>query len=371
MKKVCVITAARSEYGLLRWIIDAIQNDPDFQLQLVVTGSHLSVEQGLTYHQIEDDGYHIDEKIEMILSSETSVGIAKSMGICSIGISDCFNRLKPDIIVVLGDRYELLPICNVALVMNIPIAHISGGDVTEGAIDDQVRNTVTMLSTLHFAGVEESADRIVRMRGSRQNVWTCGEPGLDNFRRLSLWDRSKLAKDLQIDETKKWLMVSYHPETKISLERNMITIAWLQEALDKIDNVEIIITRANADLGGIQINQYWENLVKKNGKKYKLFDSLGQLRYLSLMKETVCIIGNSSSGIVEAPFIGIPAINIGCRQKGRHLCKNVISVNNEDDNIYEILNKLLHDKHTDLTDKYYGDGHTSEQIKCKIKEFLC
>ena len=188
-KNVCVITAARSEYGVLRWIIDEIQHDDKLKLQLVVTGSHLSSDFGYTYKEIELDGYDIDWKVEMLLSSSTRSGISKSMGLCSIGISDAFDMLKPDIIVVLGDRYELLPICSVALLMEIPLAHISGGDITEGAIDDQVRNAITMMSTLHFPGVISSADRIIQMLDSKKNVFVIGEPGLENFKRLSLFSR--------------------------------------------------------------------------------------------------------------------------------------------------------------------------------------
>lgn len=370
LKKVCVVTAARSEYGLLRWLIEEIKQDDGLVLQLLVSGSHLSVEQGLTYKQIEKDGYIIDEKVEMLLSSHTDVGIVKSMGLCSIGIADSLKRLSPDLLVVLGDRYELLPICSAALLMSIPIAHISGGDITEGAIDDQVRNAVTMMATLHFPGVEESANRIVKMRGSSQFVWPCGEPGLDNFMRLSLWDRSQLANNLQINETKKWILVSYHPETRKSLEQNIEAVSLIHRILDGIEGIEVIITRANVDLGGIEINMYWEDLVKKNGKKYKLYDSLGQLRYLSLMKETACLLGNSSSGIVEAPFLGIPVINIGDRQKGRYFCKNVISIEMNYEDICVILNNILQDKLRISADYYYGDGHTSKRIKERIKEYL-
>lgn len=370
LKKVCIVTAARSEYGLLRWLMEDVKRDDELVLQLLVSGSHLSMEQGLTYKQIEADGFFIDEKVEMLLSSHTDVGIVKSMGLCSIGIADSLKRLSPDLLVVLGDRYELLPICSAALLMSIPIAHISGGDVTEGAIDDQVRNAVTMMATLHFPGVKESADRIVKMRGSSQNIWACGEPGLDNFTRLSLCDRIVLAADLQINETKKWILVSYHPETRMSLEQNIGVVGRIQEALDELEGIEVVITRANADLGGVEINMYWEGLVMRNAKKYKLFDSLGQLRYLSLMKEAACVLGNSSSGIVEASFLGVPVLNIGRRQKGRYLCKNIISLEKEDENICEILNKLLQDKRADLVDNYYGDGHTSERIKGKIKEYL-
>ena len=193
IKKVCIVTASRSEYGLLRWLIDEVNNDHQLCLQLIVTGTHLSPEFGLTYTEIEKDGYEINEKVDMQISSSDQSGIVKSMGICSIGFSDVFDRLKPDVVIVLGDRYELLPICGAALLMKIPIAHISGGDITEGAIDDQVRNAVTMMATLHFPGVENSAKRIERMRGASKGIHPVGEPGLDNFIRLTLWNRENLA----------------------------------------------------------------------------------------------------------------------------------------------------------------------------------
>lgn len=184
MKKVCVVTASRSEYGLLRWVINGIHHHPDLELQLVVTGTHLVEEQGLTYKLIEADGYPISAKVDMHLNSQSQDSIAKSMGWCVLGMADVLTNLQPDILVVLGDRYELMSICSTALVLNIPIAHISGGDVTIGAIDNEVRNAVTMMATLHFPGVIESAQNIVRMRGSEKHVWTVGEPGLDNFKRM-------------------------------------------------------------------------------------------------------------------------------------------------------------------------------------------
>ena len=199
MKKIAVVTGARSEYGLLRWVIDEIHHATELQLQLIVTGGHLSPEQGLTYRCIEEDGYDIDAKVDMLLSSDCASGIAKSMGMCSIGMSDAFLHLQPDMIVVLGDRYELLPIVGTALVMRIPIAHISGGDITEGAIDNEVRNAVTMMSTLHFPGTQTSAARIGRMIGTMKNVFVVGETNLDNFLRLSLLSRNELAESLNID----------------------------------------------------------------------------------------------------------------------------------------------------------------------------
>lgn len=369
-KKVCVITAARSEYGLLRWLIEEIRQDEELILQLLVTGSHLSVEQGLTYKLIEADGYVIDEKVEMLLSSLTDSGIVKSMGLCSLGIADVFLRLIPDLIVILGDRYELLPVCSAALVMNIPIAHISGGDITEGAIDDNIRNAVTMMATLHFPGVEDSAGRICQMRGEKKNIWVCGEPGLDNFSRLALWGRDKLADDLKLNIDKKWVLLCYHPETRITIEDNLQVVHHISEVLEHFPDVEVIITKANSDMGGAQINKYWETLATAFPGKYKLYSSLGQLRYLSLMKEVGCLIGNSSSGIVEAPFLGIPVINIGNRQNGRHLCENIVSVTGEKEMIRQALDHLLTDSIVYPSDPYYGDGQSALRIKDHIKDFL-
>lgn len=216
---------------------------------MLVTGSHLSSEYGFTYREIKDDGFQIDKKVEFLLSSSTATGIAKSMGLCSISISDALSDLSPDLMVVLGDRYELLPICSAALVMRIPIAHISGGDITEGAIDDQIRNAVTMMSHLHFPGTESSAERIIRMIGSTENVFCVGEPGLDNFLRLELMDRKVLAENLGLDINKKWYLVTLHPETKESLSYNLSLARNLMETLKDDSGMQAVITQSNADLG--------------------------------------------------------------------------------------------------------------------------
>jgi len=279
-KNVCVITAARSEYGVLRWIIDEIQHDDNLKLQLVVTGSHLSSDFGYTYKEIELDGYNIDWKVEMLLSSSTRSGISKSMGLCSIGISDAFEMLKPDIVVVLGDRYELLPICSVALLMGIPLAHISGGDITEGAIDDQIRNAITMMSTLHFPGVISSASRIMQMLDSKKNVFVVGEPGLENFKRITLLSRESLAESLNLDINKKWILITQHPETKTSLENNLVMASNIIKSLDVFDDIQVVITKANADFGGKQINDYFEDISLKNSDKYKFHSSLCQYQQM-------------------------------------------------------------------------------------------
>ena len=367
-KKICIITAARSEYGLMRWIIDSVHKDPDLELQLVVTGAHLSPEQGLTYKFIEEDGYPIAEKVPMLLSCNDEAGIAKSMGVCSISMADAFNRLKPDIIIVLGDRYELLSIVGTALVMRIPVAHISGGDVTEGAIDDEVRNAVTMMATLHFPGVEASADNIKRMRGSDKNVFPVGEPGLDSFNRLQLWSKEETAAQLSLDMDQKWCLVTLHPETKLSTDENLTIARNLYEAMSRTTGIQFVITKANADIGGVHINNFWTEVVESNPGKMQLYSSLGQIRYLSFMKHADMVVGNSSSGIVEAPFMGTPVVDIGERQKGRNICKNVICCNRDTEAIYSAILKAQ--KAERIIDTYWGDGYTSQRIVDKIKLYL-
>lgn len=369
LKKVCIVTAARSEYGLLRWTIDGVSKNLNLELQLVVTGAHLLEEQGNTYKNIESDGYPITAKVDMCLDSSSQVGIVKSMGQCSIGMADAYAELNPDIVVVLGDRYELLPICNAALVMNIPIAHISGGDVTIGAIDNEVRNAITMMSTLHFPGVQDSADNIIRMRNSDRNVWTVGEPGLDNFRLSKLMSRQEIAENIGIPVDNKWTLVTLHPETNESLEYNIEMAKNIIRLTDSLSEVSVVISKANTDFGGVQINDYWEKVSQSNPDKYHLFPSLGQTRYLSYMNECYAVIGNSSSGIVEAPCLGTPVINIGNRQTGRHICKNVRQVNND---ISEIGNawKDIEASPEKVKDSFYGDGHAAERMVKHIEEYL-
>ena len=336
MKNICVVTATRSEYGLLRWIIDILSKDKDVNLQIVATGSHLSKEFGMTYHFIEHDGYTIDAKIDMELHTED----------------------------ILGDRYELLPIVNTALLFNIPIAHISGGDITEGAIDNEVRNAVTMMSSLHFPGTEESAVRLRRMLGMDENIYVVGEPGLDSFLRHQLMTRSELAEQLNLNASKQWMLVTLHSETKESLDYNLQMTENLYNVMIGQKNVQFVVTKANADFGGSQINKYWD---AKQDDDVRVVASLGQLRYLSFMSQVECVLGNSSSGIVEAPFLGIPVVNIGNRQKGRHICKNVICCGISQQEIEKAISYIVDYR---LIDKFWGDGHASEQIVQHIKDYL-
>ena len=366
--KVCIITAARSEYGPLKWVIDGVHHDPQLELQLVVTGAHLSAEHGMTYRFIEEDGYSIAAKVDMQLVSNDKAGIVRSMGNCSIGFADTFVQLQPDVVVVLGDRYELLPIVSAALVMDIPVAHISGGDITEGAIDNEVRNAVSMMSTIHFPGVESSAENLRRMLGHKNNIYVVGEPGLESFFRYNLMSREELAENIGLNVDKRWCLVTLHPETRLSLEENLQMAQNLFSKMEHEEGTQFVISKANADFGGIQINEFWENAVKADTEKYHLYSSLGQRRYLSFMRQAAGVVGNSSSGIVEAPFLGIPVINIGNRQKGRHLCKNVIQCDRSSKEIAEAFRQMQN--HPRVIDTYYGDGHTSELIIEKLKEWL-
>ena len=367
MKRICIVTAARSEYGVLRWVIDEVYHEKDLELQLVVTGAHLSSEQGMTVQYIEQDGYPIAERVPILLHGDDEVGIAKTMGICSIMIADSFQRLKPDIVVVLGDRYELLPIVSTALIMRIPVAHISGGDVTEGAIDDEVRNAVSMMSTFHFPGVEESAKNLHRMLGTEQNVFIVGEPGLDNFLRMNLWNKEKVAEELNLDIRKKWALVTLHPETKLSMVDNVQMVRNLYEAMRETHDIQFVITKANTDASGSEINKFWTEVVANN-TNMQLYSSLGQVRYLSFMKYADMVLGNSSSGIIEAPFLGTPVVNIGNRQKGRHLCPNVVSCNNSKEDISLAITKAQ--SAVRIIDSYWGDGQSSKRIVSEIKKQL-
>ena len=362
MKKICIVTAARSEYGLLRWVLHDIAESECFQLQLVVTGGHLLKEQGHTVDAISADGFKIEAVVDANLDISSSEKIAASMGRMAEKFAGTFASLKPDCLVVLGDRYELLPVCNTAFVMHIPIIHISGGDVTEGAIDNGVRNAVTMLADYHFPGTEESAENIRRMRGSDQNVWPVGEPGLDSFYRLSLMDREELAVNLGLDPGKEWCLMTYHSETLKSLEYNIQAVQNCYETLFEHDDLQVVMTYANADFGGEKINQKLEEFARNNPKQFKVVPSLGQRRYLSFMKQARLVIGNSSSGIVEAPSLGVPVVNIGERQKGRYQCKNIIQCENDFIAIRNAVNTAL-ERAVDASDcNYWGNGHASEKI---------
>lgn len=339
MKKVCIVTGTRAEYGLLKPIINKVHNSKELDLQLLVTGMHLSTEFGLTYKEIEGDGYPITAKIEMLLSSDTAVGVTKSMGVALIGFADYFEVHEPDIVIILGDRYEMLMAASAAMVARIPIAHIHGGELTEGVIDEAVRHSITKMSCLHFTATEEYRNRVIQMGEQPQSVYNVGALGVESIKSLSLMTKDSLERSIRFTFETPTVMVTYHPVTlehreSIAAEEQFENIL---SVIAKHKKLKVIFTKANADPYGRIINQMIEDFVKINRQRCIAFTSLGQLRYLSVLQFCDVVMGNSSSGIIEAPSFGIPTINIGNRQKGRVCAKSVINCGNEIEDIEKAL----------------------------------
>lgn len=323
LRKICVVTGSRAEYGLLYWFMRTIEDHSALQLQLIVTGMHLSPEFGLTYKKIEEDGFTIDAKVEMLLSSDSSVGVTKAMGLGLIGLADAYENLKPDFVVLLGDRFEILSAAIAAVVARIPIAHIHGGETTEGACDEAIRHSITKMSYLHFTSTEAYRMRVIQLGESPERVFNVGAPGLDNINNLKMLSRSELEAELNITLHAKTLLITYHP---VTLE-NDTAISQFQEllnALDSFSDICLIFTMANADAGGRLINAAIQAYVESNKHKAACFTSLGSLRYLSLLACVDGVVGNSSSGIIEVPAFSIGTVNIGDRQAGRVRAPSVI-----------------------------------------------
>lgn len=366
-RKICVVTGTRAEYGLLYWLMKEIQADPDLELQIIATGMHLSPEFGLTYKQIEEDGFVINEKVEMLLSSDTPVGVAKSLGLGTIGFADSLNRLKPDILVLLGDRFEILAAAQAAMIARILIAHIHGGEVTYGAYDDAIRHAVTKMSYVHFVTTEEHRKRVIRLGEHPNRVYNVGAPGIENIVRMSLLTKEQLEELLGIALEEPVFLITHHPTT---LSSNPIEgTEELLEALNNFKNATMIFTKANADNNGRKINSLISAYVSQNPRKRKLFDSLGQLKYLSLLKYANVIIGNSSSGLFEAPYLETPTINIGNRQSGRIRPSSVFDCDANVKEITEAITKALNYKfENDDQYKIFGDGKTSKRILSILKK---
>ncbi|MDD5249244.1 MAG: UDP-N-acetylglucosamine 2-epimerase [Rhodocyclaceae bacterium] len=369
-RKVCVVTGSRAEYGLLYWLMKEIQSDGALELQLIATGMHLSPEFGLTYKVIEEDGFTIDAKVEMLLSSDTPVGIAKSVGVGVIGFADALERLRPSVLVVLGDRFEVLAAVQTALVMNVPIAHISGGEITEGAIDDSIRHAISKMSNFHFVAAEVYRRRVIQMGESPNRVLNYGDPGLDNFRRLHLLSRRELEKALDFPLGSPLFLVTYHPVTVGNANNREATQALLS-ALDQFPTAQVIMTKPNADAGGRTISRMLEAYAQKHPCRVHLDTSMGQLRYLSAMQHCDVVIGNSSSGIVEAPAIKKPTVNIGSRQNGRLKAQSIIDCGENSEAIVGAINKALSDEFKQVichTESLYGDCNASSRIRDFLKQ---
>ncbi|SHE63175.1 GDP/UDP-N,N'-diacetylbacillosamine 2-epimerase (hydrolysing) [Caldanaerobius fijiensis DSM 17918] len=368
MRKIAVVTGTRAEYGLLYWTLKEIANDPELELQLIVTGSHLSPEFGLTKRDIEKDGFKIYDEVEILLSSDTGQGIAKSIGLGIISFAQVFSRLKPHILLILGDRFEVFAAATAAMALNIPIAHIAGGESTEGAIDEQIRHAITKMAHIHFPSCDYYAERIIKMGEEEWRVYNVGAPGLENIKKLKLLDKGELEKSLGIRLDLTTLLVTYHPET---LERENIEqhVNNLLEAL-KETGCQIIFTYPNADSGGRYIIGKINDFVEKY-KKARLYINLGQIRYLSLLKYVDVMVGNSSSGIIEAPSFKLPVVNIGSRQKGRLRALNIIDVGYSKEEILSGIRKALYDesfrRELKNTKNLYGEGDTSKKIVSVLK----
>lgn len=368
-RKICAVTGTRAEYGLLYWLMKEIQNDPELELQLIVTGMHLSPEFGLTYKEIEKD-FKIDKKIEMLLSSDTSIGISKSIGLAQISFAEAFEELQPDIVVVLGDRYEIFSAASAAMIARLPIAHLHGGETTEGAFDEAIRHSITKMSHLHFTATEEYKNRVIQLGEHPDRVFNVGGMGIENIKRLKLLTKEEFEKSINFTLNNKNILVTFHPAT---LEKSTAKDQF-QELLDVIDELKdtnIIFTKANSDTDGKVINQIIDEYVAKNSHKSVGFTSLGQLRYLSALQYIDAMVGNSSSGLAEAPSFKIGTINIGDRQKGRIKADSVIDCEPKKDEILKAFDKLYSNEFIDLLKKSvnpYGDGCASSKIIEEIKK---
>lgn len=370
MRKICVVTGTRAEFGLLQPLIKRIQKDKDLELQLIVTGMHLSPEFGHTIDAIEKEDIFINKKIECLLSSDTSIGVNKAMGLAQISFSEAYSELNPDIVLVLGDRFEIFSAAITAMIMNIPIAHLSGGELTFGAIDDTIRHAITKLSHLHFVATEEFRQRVIQMGEDPKRVFNFGEAGLDNIVDLKLLSKNEFEESINHRLHKKNLLITYHPETRS--KNNIADFKETLNALDKLDDTLLIFTKSNADEGGRHINQIIDLYVANNTDKAICFTSLGQLRYLSALQYMDAIVGNTSSGIVEAPSFKLATVNIGDRQRGRTQAENVINCRAKEEEVYAAIQEVYHPTFQEKLSKVinpYGQGNASQRTLEILKTF--
>ena len=368
MKKICVVTGTRAEYGLLYWLMKRIQADRYFDLQLIVTGMHLSPEFGLTYEEIEKE-FKINKKIEMLLSSDTAIGISKSVGLAQISFAESFEDLQPDLVIVLGDRYEIFAASSAAMIARIPIAHIHGGETTEGAFDEAIRHSITKMSHLHFTATEQYRNRVIQLGEAPERVFNVGGMGIENIKRLKLLDKEEFERSIDFKLAEKNLLITFHP---VTLEKSTALQQFIEllEALDELEDTHLIFTKANSDTDGRIINKLIDEYANANPLKAKAFTSLGQLRYLSALQFMDAVVGNSSSGLTEAPSFKIATVNIGDRQNGRIKATSVVdckpnkaSITKSLTEIYTLnMNKIL-----EQSENPYGDGLASLEIINIIK----
>jgi GDP/UDP-N,N'-diacetylbacillosamine 2-epimerase (hydrolysing) len=364
MRTICVMTGTRAEYGLLRWVMEGIVAASGLRLQVVVTGMHLSPEYGSTYLEIERDGFTIDRKVEAQLSSDTGAGVAKSMALATLGFADALADLAPDVLVVLGDRYEVFAAASAALFARIPVAHIHGGEVTEAAVDDSIRHAVTKLAHLHFVAADEYRRRVIQLGEDPERVFQVGGLGLDGIRRHELFDREQLERELDFELGERSLLVTFHPETLADRPATAQVHELLAALDDSRPDTRIVFTMPNSDAEGWTIREMIEAYVaaRPNARGYV---SLGQRRYLSLVKQVDAVVGNSSSGIMEAPSLGTPTVNIGRRQRGRLRAGSIVDCEAERHAIATAIETVFSDgfrRAAERTTNPYGEGGASDRI---------
>ena len=363
MKKVCVVTGSRADYGLLRWVIEGIRDSTKLELQLVATGMHLSPEFGLTWREIEADGLIIDRKVETLLSSDTPVGIAKSMGLGMIGFADAYAELEPDLVLVLGDRYEVFSAAAAAMTACIPIAHLHGGETTEGAIDEAIRHSITKMSQLHFVATEEYRHRVIQLGEDPARIFLVGGLGVDSILRLPLLTQADLEESLGLSFSKRNLLITFHPET-LKPDAAKGQMAELLVSLEQRADTTLIFTMSNADADGRILHHMVDDYVEDHADAYA-YTSLGQLRYLSCLQYVDGVVGNSSSGLTEVPSFKRGTVNIGDRQKGRVRATSVIDCAPESEAITRALDRLYSTEFQSalaVVRNPYGEGGASSAI---------
>lgn len=372
MKRIGIMTGTRAEYGLLKPLMQEINKDNDLELYLIVSGMHLSPEFGMTYQEIEEDGFEINAKVEMLLSSDSPAGISKSIGLGVIGFADEFQRADLDMLILLGDRYEALSAAICAMVMRIPIAHLHGGELTEGAIDEGIRHSITKMSYLHFTSTEQYRNRVIQLGENPERVFYVGALGVENIKKINLMTKEELERSIHFEIDENTVIVTYHP---VTLENNTVEEQFLNllEVLDRNPKIRMIFTKANADTNGRIVNELIDKYAAQNSERACAFVSLGQKRYLSALKYCRIVIGNSSSGIIEAPSFGKPIINIGDRQKGRICADSVINCGYTQQEIQQAmetaLTKEFENKASNCRNPY-EKKNTAANIISVIKDYL-
>lgn len=370
MRKICIVTGTRAEYGLLRWVMDAVCTASGLELQVIATGMHLSPEFGLTYREIEKDGFIIDRKVEMLLSSDTPTGLAKSMGLGLIGFGTALEELRPNLMLVLGDRFEILAAVAAAMVARIPVAHLHGGEATEGAFDEAIRHSITKMSHLHFVAADEYRKRVIQLGEQPERIFLVGGLGIDNIKKLTLLDRPSLEASLGFKLGRRNLLVTFHSVT-LENATSAQQMAELLAALEKLENTHLIFTMPNADTHGRVLFDMIKQFVSIHPNS-RAFISLGQLLYLSCIQHVDGVVGNSSSGLLETPSFGKGTINIGDRQRGRLKAKSVLDCNPDRDSISKAIEHLYSSPFQAMLKTVrnpYGEGGASEKIVQVLQDF--